>query len=137
MIFIGADMMNASLALTQMPAQLADLSRPRSHLSPVAIVGSVLLFYVVLGGVMDEMSMLLLTLPVVFPAVMQLPLFGLAPEDKALWFGVLLLTVGEHRADRATGGTERLRGRRCRRATCPSHAPTAMCSCSSRPTRCG
>jgi TRAP-type C4-dicarboxylate transport system permease large subunit len=56
-------------------------------------VVAVLLFYVVLGGVMDEMSMLLLTLPVVFPAVMQLPLFGLGPEDKALWFGVLLLTV--------------------------------------------
>jgi len=43
--------------------------------------------------VMDELSMLLLTLPVVFPAVMQLPLFGLDAEDKALWFGVLLLTV--------------------------------------------
>jgi TRAP-type C4-dicarboxylate transport system permease large subunit len=56
-------------------------------------VVAVLLFYIVLGGVMDEMSMLLLTLPVVFPAVMQLPLFELGLEDKALWFGVLLLTV--------------------------------------------
>jgi TRAP-type C4-dicarboxylate transport system permease large subunit len=52
-----------------------------------------LVFYIVLGGVMDELSMLLLTLPVVFPAVMQLELFGLAPEAKAIWFGVLVLTV--------------------------------------------
>jgi len=92
MIFVGADMLNAALALTQMPAQVADLIA-RVDLSPVAVVVAVLLFYILLGGVMDELSMLLLTLPVVFPAVMQLPLFGLGLEDKALWFGVLLLTV--------------------------------------------
>jgi len=92
MIFIGADMLNGALALTQMPAQVAYLIA-HAELSPVIVVIAVLLFYIVLGGVMDEMSMLLLTLPVVFPAVMQLPLFGLALEDKALWFGVLLLTV--------------------------------------------
>ncbi|MGZ8255141.1 MAG: TRAP transporter large permease [Burkholderiaceae bacterium] len=92
MIFIGADMLNASLALTQMPALIADLVA-HVDLSPVLVMSGVLLFYIVLGGVMDELSMLLLTLPVVFPAVMQLPLFGLALEDKALWFGVLLLTV--------------------------------------------
>lgn len=92
MIFVGADMLNGALALTQMPAQVAALIA-EADLSPLAVVVAVLLFYVVLGGVMDEMSMLLLTLPVVFPAVMQLPLLGLGAEDKALWFGVLLLTV--------------------------------------------
>jgi tripartite ATP-independent transporter DctM subunit len=94
MIFLGADMMNSSLALTQMPARLADWV---SHLpvSPVLIVGGVLLMYVVLGAVMDELSMLLLTIPVIFPAVMGLELWGLAPEAKALWFGILvLMTVG-------------------------------------------
>jgi C4-dicarboxylate transporter DctM subunit len=53
----------------------------------------VLLGYIALGSVMDELSMLLLTLPVVFPAVMQLDLFGLPLEAKAIWFGILLLTV--------------------------------------------
>jgi C4-dicarboxylate transporter DctM subunit len=39
--------------------------------------------------------MLLLTIPVIFPAVMGLELWGLAPEAKALWFGILvLMTVG-------------------------------------------
>ena len=92
MIFIGADMLNGALALTQMPALIADFIA-HADLAPVAVLMAVLFFYIVLGGVMDEMSMLLLTLPVVFPAVMQLPLFGLGLEDKALWFGVLLLTV--------------------------------------------
>lgn len=94
MIFLGADMMNASLALTQMPAQLADWV---GHLQvpPLAIVGAILLCYVLLGCVMDELSMLLLTIPVIFPTVMALDLWGLAPEAKAIWFGILvLMTVG-------------------------------------------
>lgn len=94
MIFLGADMMNSALSVTQMPAAVADAV---SHLqvSPLLIVGGVLLLYVLLGCVMDELSMLLLTLPVIFPAVMGLPLMGLGQEDKALWFGILvLMTVG-------------------------------------------
>jgi tripartite ATP-independent transporter DctM subunit len=94
MIFLGADMMNAALALTQMPAALAQWV---SHLdvAPLMIVAGVLLMYVALGCVMDELSMLLLTIPVLFPAIMGLPLMGLDAEPKALWFGILvLMTVG-------------------------------------------
>lgn len=94
MIFLGADMMNASLALTAMPAALAAWVGALA-VPPLAIVMAILVFYVVLGCVMDELSMLLLTIPVVFPAVMALDLWGLAAQDKALWFGVLvLMTVG-------------------------------------------
>jgi tripartite ATP-independent transporter DctM subunit len=94
MIFLGADMMNASLALTQMPAQLADWVG-NSNIAPPLIVFSVLVFYILLGCVMDELSMLLLTIPVIFPTIMKLDLWGLAPEMKAIWFGILvLMTVG-------------------------------------------
>jgi TRAP-type C4-dicarboxylate transport system permease large subunit len=92
MIFLGADMLNGALALSQMPARAAAFVGALP-LPPLAVLALVLLFYVVLGGVMDELSMLLLTLPVVFPAVMQLDLFGLPADAKAIWFGVLLLTV--------------------------------------------
>ena len=92
MIFLGADMLNGALALTQMPGRVAEWIAGVG-IAPIAIVAAVLAFYIVLAGVMDELSMLLLTLPVVFPAVMQLPLGGLGLEDKALWFGILLLTV--------------------------------------------
>jgi tripartite ATP-independent transporter DctM subunit len=90
MIFLGADMINASLALTAMPAAVADWV---GHLpvAPLAIVGAVLVLYVILGGVMDELSMMLLTIPVIFPAIMQLPLLGLDPGPKAIWFGILVL----------------------------------------------
>ncbi|HUG26396.1 TRAP transporter large permease [Piscinibacter sp.] len=94
MIFLGADMMNSSLALTQMPARLADWVG-QLDVAPIAIVGCVLLLYVVLGCVMDELSMLLLTIPVIFPTIMALELWGLNPEMKAIWFGILvLMTVG-------------------------------------------
>jgi tripartite ATP-independent transporter DctM subunit len=94
MIFLGADMFNSALAVTQMPANLATWV---SHLevSPLLIVGFVLLFYVVLGCVMDELSMVLLTIPVLFPAIMGLDLWGLNAEGKAIWFGILvLMTMG-------------------------------------------
>jgi C4-dicarboxylate transporter, DctM subunit len=94
MIFLGADMMNAALALTQMPAHVANWV---SHLQVpgIAFVGFVLVLYILLGCVMDELSMLLLTIPVIFPAIMALPLYGLAAEPKAIWFGILvLMTVG-------------------------------------------
>jgi C4-dicarboxylate transporter DctM subunit len=94
MIFLGADMMNTTLALTQMPAQVASWMTALD-IPGLAIVLAILLFYVLLGCVMDELSMLLLTIPVIFPAVMGLDLFGLAPDLKAIWFGILVLvTVG-------------------------------------------
>jgi C4-dicarboxylate transporter, DctM subunit len=94
LIFLGADMMNAALALTQMPAKLATWVAALP-VAPLVIVSVVLAFYVLLGCVMDELSMMLLTIPVIFPAIMGLELYGLNQEMKAIWFGILvLMTVG-------------------------------------------
>ena len=93
MIFLGADLMNAALALTQVPAQLAGVVSSWG-LSPVAVVAAILLFYVVLGAVMDELSMILLTVPIFFPMIMALD-FGMPKESVAIWFGIMvLMTVG-------------------------------------------
>jgi len=48
-----------------------------------------------MGFFMDELSTVILTIPVVFPAVMALDLWGLAFTDKAIWFGILMLMVVE------------------------------------------
>lgn len=93
LIFLGADVMNAALALTQVPAQLAAVVGGWG-LPPVAVVGAILLFYVVLGAVMDELSMILLTIPIFFPMIMGLD-FGMPKESVAIWFGIMvLMTVG-------------------------------------------
>jgi tripartite ATP-independent transporter DctM subunit len=93
MIFIGADLMNSALALTQVPNQLAGLVSGWG-LPPLIVVSAILLFYVVLGAVMDELSMILLTIPIFFPMVIGLD-FGMSRESVAIWFGLMvLMTVG-------------------------------------------
>ena len=92
-IFVGADLMNAALAMTQVPNQLAAVVGSWG-LPPLAVVGAILLFYVLLGAVMDEMSMLLLTIPIFFPMIMLLD-FGMPKDLTAIWFGIMvLMTVG-------------------------------------------
>ena len=93
LIFIGADLMNASLALTQVPAMLAEVVNSWG-LSPLMVVTAILLFYVILGAVMDELSMILLTIPIFFPMIMAMD-FGMSQEMTAIWFGIMvLMTVG-------------------------------------------
>jgi C4-dicarboxylate transporter DctM subunit len=92
-IFLGADLMNSALALTQVPNQLAGVVGGWG-LSPLIVVVAILLFYVLLGAVMDELSMLLLTIPIFFPIVMGLD-FGMPKDSVAIWFGIMvLMTVG-------------------------------------------
>ncbi len=93
LIFIGADLMNSALALTQVPNQLAAVVGGWG-LSPLMVVSAILLFYVVLGAVMDELSMILLTIPIFFPMVIGLD-FGMPKESVAIWFGIMVLMVVE------------------------------------------
>lgn len=93
LIFMGADLMNAALAMTQVPNQMAAVVGSWG-LSPLMVVAGILLFYVLLGAVMDEMSMLLLTVPIFFPMIMALD-FGMPKDLTAIWFGIMvLMTVG-------------------------------------------
>ena len=90
-VLLGAEMFNAFLAISGLPLLLAE-SIAAAALPPHAVLAGLLLFYIVLGGVMDELAMLLLTLPVFFPVVMGLD-FGLDPEETAIWFGILVLVI--------------------------------------------
>ena len=93
MIFLGADLMNAALALTQLPAQLAQFVATLGW-PPLVIVSGILLFYVISGCVMDELSVMLLTVPIFYPVVVGLD-FGMPQESVAIWFGIMvLMTVG-------------------------------------------
>ena len=93
MIFIGADLMNSALALTQVPSQLASVVQGWG-LPPLVVVAAIMLFYVVLGAVMDELSMILLTIPIFFPMIIGMD-FGMPKESVAIWFGIMvLMTVG-------------------------------------------
>lgn len=90
-ILLGSEVFNAFLALTQLPGNAAELVA-QSGMPPYAVLVSLLVFYILLGAVMDELAMILLTLPVFFPIVSGLD-FGIPPDDVAIWFGILVLIV--------------------------------------------
>ena len=84
-ILIAAMMFASFVNFTTMPADLKDFIL-HLGLPPIAIVGAMMVIYVVLGTIMEELSMVLLTIPVFFPIVVQL---GFDP----VWFGVLIVLV--------------------------------------------
>jgi TRAP-type C4-dicarboxylate transport system permease large subunit len=55
----------------------------------------IIIIYLFLGCIMDSLSMLLLTIPIFFPIIMGLDFWGLDPEGKAIWFGIIALMVVE------------------------------------------
>ena len=93
LILLGAGVYNGFLALAQVPQTLAGWIGT-ADLPPVAVVAAILLAYVVLGCVMDSLSMIILTIPIVFPVVMglDLPITG---DERAIWFGILALVAVE------------------------------------------
>ena len=94
LILLGADVLNVFLALTQMPAELASWVSG-SGLPPLMVLFAIIVIYILLGCVMDSLSMILLTVPIFLPIVMGLDFWGLDHTDKAIWFGILSLMVVE------------------------------------------
>ena len=87
LILIGALMFAEFVNITSMPADLRNYVAGLG-LSPVMVVGAIMVIYVLLGTAMEELSMILLTVPVFFPLIVSM---GLDP----IWFGVLIVVVVE------------------------------------------
>ena len=88
-IIIGATVLSQALALSGAPAQAAQFIA-ESGLSPLLILLSIYLLYIVLGCMLAAIEMLLITLPFTFPVVIAL---GYDP----VWFGiavVMLIEIG-------------------------------------------
>ncbi len=94
LVLLGADMLNAGLAITQMPAELAMWVK-ESGLPPLSVIFAILLIYIFLGCVMDSLAMILLTIPIFYPIVIGLDFWGMPVADKSIWFGILALMVVE------------------------------------------
>ncbi|MCF3972225.1 TRAP transporter large permease [Paracoccus salsus] len=93
LILLGAESFNAFLAQTRTPMLLADAIR-NSGLAPMLVLLAMLLLYLLLGCVMDSMSMLLLTIPIFYPIIGGLD-FGMPREETLIWFGILAVVVVE------------------------------------------
>ena len=61
MIFIGADVLNAALALTQIQTHLVQLVSGW-HVAPIWIMVGIVILHILLGCVTEELSIVLLTI---------------------------------------------------------------------------
>ena len=93
LIILGASIYNNFLSLTQLP-QEASAWVGAQGFSPWFVLSVVLLMYLLFGCVMDSLSMVLLTVPIIFPIMSGLD-FGMSYNDFGLWFGILVLIVVE------------------------------------------
>jgi TRAP-type C4-dicarboxylate transport system permease large subunit len=93
LILLGAEFLNAFLALSRMPAEAAELIGG-SGLPPLAVLLVIVFAYVAMGCVMDSLAMILLTVPIFWPIVAGLD-FGMTPDDARIWFGIITLVVVE------------------------------------------
>ncbi len=84
-LLIAATLFANFVNFTSMPSDLKNLIT-QSGLSSTMIIVAMMLIYVVLGTVMEELTMVLLTIPLFFPIVTAL---GFDP----VWFGVLIVMV--------------------------------------------
>ncbi len=84
-ILVGALIFSNFLNYTTMPTDLRALVT-HWKLSPITVMVAICTIYVVLGTAMEELSMILLTIPVFFPLVVSL---GFDP----VWFGIIIVVV--------------------------------------------
>lgn len=92
-IVLGAAFFNAFLALTQVPQLISTFVIEQGY-GPWLVLTIILALYLLLGCVMDSLSMILLTVPIFFPMMTSLD-FGMSQEHMAIWFGILVLIVVE------------------------------------------
>lgn len=86
-ILIGASIFNIFLGIAGVPAAISNwiFGLP---IPPIGIVICMLLLYIPLGMFLDTLGMILLTVPIFFPVIVQL---GFDP----VWFGVLICMMAE------------------------------------------
>lgn len=93
LILLGAQLLNIFMARGGVPQAAAALMAD-SGLTPMQVLVVLLAALIVLGCLMDSLSMILLAIPFFWPVIAVMD-FGMSPEDLKVWFGILALVVVE------------------------------------------
>lgn len=104
LILLGAEMLKIFMARAQVPQALAEWMIAAQY-PPLVILIGLLLGLILLGCLMDSLSMILLAIPFFWPVLLELngglyqladgSGFGMSSEDLKIWFGILALIVVE------------------------------------------
>ena len=86
-VLIGALIFGYFLTITQTPQRLTELLTGLG-LGKYGVLALIMLMYLVLGCLMDAMAMIILTVPIIFPVIVQM---GFDP----IWFGVIIVMTVE------------------------------------------
>lgn len=93
-ILIGSLVFSQFINVAKFPNYLADWVKSLGY-TPFAVLAVIVIIYVILGCILESISMLLLTVPVFYPIIAALD-FGLGgPERTLIWFGVIVVVVIE------------------------------------------
>lgn len=87
LVLIGALLFSSFINFTSMPSDLQDWVQ-QFDMSPIVVILLICAIYIVLGSVLESMSMVLLTVPIFYPLVQHLG-FDL------IWFGIIVVVVTE------------------------------------------
>jgi tripartite ATP-independent transporter DctM subunit len=104
LILLGAEMLKIFMSRGGVPQAMAEWM-VHSGMTPMATLGLLLLSLIILGCLMDSLSMILLAVPFFWPVLVQMnggdavsatdAGFGMTTEDLKIWFGILTLIVVE------------------------------------------
>ena len=87
LIMLGASIFGYFLTVSGLPSALADFMTGLP-VNKYVILLMVLIFYILLGCVMDTMAMVLITVPIFYPLMTKL---GFNP----IWFGIIVVRIAE------------------------------------------
>jgi tripartite ATP-independent transporter DctM subunit len=93
LILLGAALLSIFMSRAGVPQAVA-AALQSSGLSPLAILILVIIIFIILGCLMDSLSMIILAVPFFWPVIVDLD-FGMSVDDLKIWFGIIALIVVE------------------------------------------
>ncbi|HUL04836.1 MAG TPA: TRAP transporter large permease [Candidatus Acidoferrum sp.] len=93
LILLGAELLKIFMARAGVPQAVAEMLQD-SGLPPMAIMALIIVIFLILGCLMDSLSMIILCTPFFWPVVSGLD-YGMPEDDLKIWYGIITLIVVE------------------------------------------
>lgn len=93
-VLIGAIIFSNFISYSGMPDVLTEWVK-ELDVAPLVVIFMMIGIYIILGCVLESLSMILLTVPVFYPVVLELQFTGIDPELVMVWFGIVVVVVTE------------------------------------------
>ncbi len=93
-VLIGAIIFSNFINYADLPTILIDWIRDL-NVAPLTVMAVILLIYILLGCILESLSMILLTVPVFYPLILEMNFAGVPPELVMIWFGIIVVVVTE------------------------------------------